>query len=315
MRRILKLSVLCLAAGVVTACRPDEIIETQAIPTAGVRFINAVPDTGAMDFRFVDIVENNVQWLITFRNTPVITPTGANGVPGASFVQYKPAQAGSRHFRIFMNPLCSPVSCNTALAAQAPIKDTTVTLTAGNLYTAIMWGYANPAGAGRPAGAPAMALRWIEENIADPGTQVGVRVINATMGPLDVWHYADGGAPAAAPEWDAVPGLPAAGAVTAHLTAAPGIRWYQVRDDGGAVDLFADRRALIGTAEVLGPPGPFDATPGTSVAGSAVTGIVFPASVVGTAAPQGAGSATVPAWTAPAIVFVWDRRPPRSAGI
>ena len=60
MRRIFKLSVLCLAAGVVNACStPEQITATENIPTAGVRFINAVPDTNAMDFRFIDIVENH----------------------------------------------------------------------------------------------------------------------------------------------------------------------------------------------------------------------------------------------------------------
>ena len=62
MRRILQLSTLCLAAGVVSACKPEEVVTTPKQPTAGVRFINAVPDTGAtfgLDFRFVDVVENS----------------------------------------------------------------------------------------------------------------------------------------------------------------------------------------------------------------------------------------------------------------
>ena len=48
MRRILKLSLTCLAAGAVTACEPDTVITTEVLPYAGVRFINAVPDTAAM---------------------------------------------------------------------------------------------------------------------------------------------------------------------------------------------------------------------------------------------------------------------------
>ena len=60
MRRSYKLSVLCLVLGAASACStPDKIVATEDIPTAGVRFINAVPDTNAMDFRFVDIVESN----------------------------------------------------------------------------------------------------------------------------------------------------------------------------------------------------------------------------------------------------------------
>lgn len=62
MRRIFQLSMLCAAAGIVSACKPEEQLTSPDIPTAGVRFINAVPDTGAaygLDFRFVDIVENS----------------------------------------------------------------------------------------------------------------------------------------------------------------------------------------------------------------------------------------------------------------
>ena len=47
MRSIFRASVLCLAIVAGGACNPDEVISTENIPTAGVRFINAVPDTGA----------------------------------------------------------------------------------------------------------------------------------------------------------------------------------------------------------------------------------------------------------------------------
>src|SRR5687767_15825161 len=67
MRRILKASILCLAAGVLNACTPEEVTITEDIPTAGVRFIHAVPDTGAMDFRPVDIVENSTFYGVGFR--------------------------------------------------------------------------------------------------------------------------------------------------------------------------------------------------------------------------------------------------------
>ena len=310
MRRISKLSVLCLAAGVVSACVPDEIIPTTAIPTAGVRFINAVPDTGMMDFGFYDIVENSRHFQIAFRNTPVIAPTGANGIPASTTVQYKPAQAGSRKFRIFMDG-------TTAAVASTVVKDTTVTLEAGKNYTVLLWGYANPTGPGRPASAPAMALKVIEESVADPGaTKAAIRIINATMNAVDASHYANGSAvpvvPAAA--WTNIAGM----TIGAYEIVDTAITWYKVTNVGAhavASTLFADRRAILGAKAVTVAPGPFDAEPGTQVAGSAVTGIVFPASVAGSGAPQGAGSSTIPAWTSPAITFVWDRRPPRPAGI
>lgn len=323
MRRILTLSVLCLAVGVVNACRPDEIIETDAIPSAGVRFIHAVPDTGGMDFRFVDFAENNVQWQIAFRNTPTLNAAGANGVPGATFVQYKPARAAGgdcasatscqRHFRIFMNPNCSATACNTVLAGVV-MKDTTVTLEPGKLYTALLWGYANPTGPGRPAGAPAMRLTFMEDAVTDPAANVALRVINASDATIDARYYPAAGAAPGATIALAMAPL----SISSFVTDAPAQYRFDIDLAGTATNLFAnaiDRIAMIGADAVTVAPGPFDAIPGTSVAGSAVTGIIFAPSVVGTAAPQGAGSATIPPWTDEAIVYVWDRRPPRPSGI
>ncbi len=305
MRRIFHFAGLCLVAtGVVTACTTaDEIIATTAIPTAGVRFIHAVPDTGAMDMRFVDFVESNAHWGVAFRNSPIINPTGANGVPASTLVQFKNAKAGQRNFKIFMNG-------TTAAVASDEVIDTTVTLVAGKNYTALLWGYANPTGPGRPAGAPAMRLYFFEEDAADPTTQVALRVINAHTAALDVRYY---------PTTGAAPGTTLALGVASltkstYVTAAPAQIRYNVQPAGGGPVLFADRIALIGAAQVTVAPGPIEALPGTTVAGSAVSAIVFPPSVTGTGAPQGAGSATVPNWTLPTITYVYDRRPPRAAG-
>src|ERR1041384_5236467 len=101
MRRIF-LSTLGLLVGVASACQPDRVVATQTDPVAGVRFINAVPDTGAaygLDFRFVDLVENSDAYRTTFRNTP----TTSGGVTASSNIQYKNAKAGSRHFGIFLH--------------------------------------------------------------------------------------------------------------------------------------------------------------------------------------------------------------------
>lgn len=313
MRRIFNFSMLCLAAAGVSACSPEEVVETQAIPTAGVRFINAVADTGAMDFRFVDFVESNPHWGVAFRSSPLMSPSGANGVPASTLVQYKGARAGGagcasatscqRRFRIFMNG-------TTADVASTVVKDTTVTLEAGKNYTAILWGYANPTGPNRPAGALAMRLTVFEETVADPGTQVALRVINAHNAAIDVRYYPTTGT---APGTVLALNVPPLTIMSTHVTTAPTQLRYNVRPAGGAT-LFADRIALIGAAAVVGPPGPFEALPGTTVAGSAVTGIVFPPSVTGSGAPQGTGTATIPSWTAPAITYVWDRRPPRTPG-
>src|SRR5262245_16116807 len=122
MRRIIQLSALCLAAGVVSACRPDQIVETENIPTAGVRFINAVPDSAGaqgLDLRFIDLVESNAHFRIAFRNNPQTS----GGVVASTQIQYKNTRAGARHFRIFLDDTLQSV-------ASTFLKDTTVTFEA-----------------------------------------------------------------------------------------------------------------------------------------------------------------------------------------
>ena len=302
MRRISNILILGVTVGALSACRPDEVIQTETPPTAGVRFIHAVPDTAAMDLRFVDMVESNAHFNITYRNNVVISPTGATGVPASTFIQFKPARAGQRHFRIFMNGGCTATACDQTYASTV-VKDTTVDLVEGHNYSALLLGYANPTGPNRPAGAPAMRLMFIDETVPQPPAgQVALRVINATASAIDVRHYPNGGTVPAAATWSNVAPM----SVSNYVTVPEGQYWYNVQPAGGGTALFADRRALLGSDAVTGPPGPFDAEPGTTVEGSAVTGIVFAPTVTGSQAPSG---------VATSISFMWDRRPPRPPGI
>ena len=169
-----RFAVLVFAAGLASACRPEEVITTENIPTAGVRFINAVPDSSGafgFTFRFVDIVENNVQFRVTFRNNPQTTA----GVTASAITQFFPARAGSRHFRIFLDDTLVAITSTV-------VKDTTVSLEAGKNYTAILWGE------GRSR---TMKLTFVQDVPPDPGTQVALRVINTTASPIDVRQYVD----------------------------------------------------------------------------------------------------------------------------
>jgi hypothetical protein len=294
MRRFLSLLVVCLVAGAAGACHPETIIATEDIPTAGVRFINAVPDTAGaygLDMRFVDITENSAQFRITFRNNP---SAAAGGGVGSSQVEYKPSRAGSRHFVIFLDDSLQAVT-------QIKLKDTTVTLTAGKNYTAILWGQA------RAGGSPAMKLTFFEEAVPDPGTQVALRVINATAGAIDVTQYVKGAALPGTPTWSSV----AAMSISSYVTAAPGTIMYNVRAAGSATNMFTDIQALLGVAASSSAgTSTLDIAPipGTAIAGSAVTLVVFPASVPGTRVPQ------TNAFLVPAGSFIWDRRPPNPTG-
>ena len=293
MRRIFQLSMLCLAAGVASACKPDQVLTSPAIPKAGVRFINAVPDTGAaygLDFRFVDIVENSDAFRITFRNTPQTS----GGVTASSTIQYKAANAGSRHFRIFLDDTLQAV-------ASTVLKDSTVTLEATHNYTFLLWGNA------RSSGSDKMRLTVIDETVPDPGNQVALRVINATGTPIDVRQYASSGAPPAAPTWANV----GAYSISAFVNVAPSQVKYNVQPAGGGTALFSDALALIGQPVGTQTAGctvglDCDVTPGTTVPGSAVTLIVFPRSVAGSKAAS---------FTTPGGSFMWDRRPPRTCTV
>ncbi len=268
MRRIFHLTLLCLVGGVVSACKPDSVVATENIPTAGVRFINAVPDSAGafgMDLRFVDnaIVESNAQFRIAFRNSP-----SAAAPFVSTAIEFKGARAGQREFRIFLDDTIQTITSTV-------VKDTTVTLVASHNYTAWLWGY------GRSAAADKMHLDFIDEVVADPAAQVAIRVVNATNAAIDVRAYVQGTAVPAAPTWANVPPFSA----SAYVLVAPASMMYNVQPAGGGAALFADARALPGAVAscsgqpCVGAQQPDEiATPGTTVAGSAVSALVFPRS-------------------------------------
>lgn len=285
MRRFVSLPIFMLAVGAVGAvggCKLEEVVKTEAIPTAGVRFINALPDSAGafgLDMRFIDIVENNMQFRISFRNGPQTS----GGVTASAQTQFKGARAGSRHFSIFLDDTIQTIS-------QVKLKDTTVTLEAGKNYTAILWGAAR---------AGAMKLTFFEDMPADPGANVALRVINATSAAIDVRQYVQGGTAPDIATWASVPPLSA----STFVKVATGSLMYNVRAAGSTTNLFADLLALQGNANTVDIEG----TPGTMQPGSAVTLVVYPQSTVGARTPQTA------AFLVPAGAFMWDRRPPRTS--
>jgi hypothetical protein len=283
MRRIVQLSVLCAASAVVACSTPETTVVTEVVPDAGVRFINAVPDTGGaygLDFRFVDIVESNAHFRMTFRNAPSATAPFVS-----TLTEYKDTRQGSRHFRVFLDDTLQTV-------ASTVLKDSTLTTVAKSNYTVMLWGNS------RSTGADKMHLTVWEETVADPGANVALRVVNTTSSPIDVRVYTQGGTAPVAATWASVPAYSASG----YVTVAPGLYMYNVQPAGGGTALFADAQAIPGIAATVD----IEASPGTNVKGSAVSAFVYPPSVVGSRAPQGG------AFVKPSIAFNWDRRPPRT---
>lgn len=289
MRRILQLSVFGLAALAMGACELDQVVETPTLPVAGIRFLNVVPDTGAMDFRFVDIPENSSHFNAEFRST-------------ADFY-YKPAAVGERHLRVFRFG-------TTAAVASIVVKDTVLTLEEGKLYTVILWGFA------RPGSNPPLRLTVLEDTPPDPGTQVALRVINACLpgvcgtaatGVVDVIQYVRGTTGTTCPGGATVPAtatwaaVPVFG-VSNYVQVAPNQICHRVTPAGGGAAAFTDPLALAGSAATVDR----EAIPGTTVAGSAVVGIIVPRNLVGSQAPSTGGRSS------PGVIFNWERRPPRS---
>jgi hypothetical protein len=240
MHRLIKLSVLGLAASVASACDIDTVIETENIPTAGVRFINAVPDTNQMDFRFVDFVENNAHFRIPFRNNPATSGTGVNAVTASLGIQYKNTRAApGRQYRIFLNDTLQSVASTVVTQGTLDIQE-------GRLYSVVLWGYA------RTGATPPMRLDVFEENRVVPAGMVSLRIMNATGSAIDGRYYPHltGSLPAAA-TWANVPAL----TFSSYVDVLPEQVRFNIQPAGGGTALFADALALIGSgAQSAGAP-------------------------------------------------------------
>jgi hypothetical protein len=248
-----RLFALCLAAVVVGACNNDDELGPAA-PTAGLRFFNAVGDTGAMDLRVVDIVGAAPQFLDnTFR----------------AFGPYQQVEAGTRRIKAFMKPVVTDT-----LAGGPLMWDTTFTFVAGTNYTVVMMGFARTGGV-------SLQMVIAPDPAPDPGGQVSLRVINAgtNLGAIDAFTRTQAAAP---------PGGP----LLSNL-AFGGIGAYNVMDTARLSVAVAATGAtsplMVATAGPLGVAGTPAAGPiaGLLVPGSVLTAVMVPPSVVGSTAPQG----------------------------
>ena len=268
----IRISVVCAALAALAAC------DKSGGPTypgpeslAAVRFVQAVSDTGAMDWRFVDVIANSPVGLgMKFRDV----------YPGAS---YQALGAGSRHLRIFQT--------STDLAqTQVVFFDTTFDFTAGAHYTIMAAGTLRDKKA---------KLYILQDDYSDPGSNVAVRVINAGAGSsVDAYGSATGGT-SALPTSPFVSGV-AQYTASKWVSMTPGALVVRVLNSGST--------ALPAMIDATAPAGlPADrannltAVGGSTIAGSAFTAFAFPPSVAGSKAASS---------TKPSIVYAVDRYPP-----
>jgi hypothetical protein len=246
---------LCLVAvAALTACSADagKVFLPDNSNLAYTRFVNAVADTGAMDWRFVDAVEKSpVAFGLQFRG--MFPETG-----------YQGTGAGSRHLRIFQ-------TSTDIQQTQKVFFDTTFNFVAGKHYTIITAGNMRGGGA---------KLYILTDDYPDPGAQIAMRVYNAGAGTVDVYTSASGGTST----------LPAALATNVANFAAT--QYVAMPTGPLALRAFsAGSRAFPAMIDASVPAGlPADrpnnltAVGGSTQAGSVLTAFLFPRSVAGSTA-------------------------------
>jgi hypothetical protein len=248
-------------------------------PAATIRFINAVVDTGTVDFRFIDKVEN----------LPMLLGVAFRGTSGF-FTRVTP---GTRPVRIFVN------STDPA-ETQKRLIDTTITLAADKRYTLIY------AGAAR---GNADRLVVIEETTPPPTPAAGtvaLRVLNADPGrsAADVgFAISDTVKPAVAPDTalKPAPARTVYAPLSTTLANVPYLAYspyatLSALPAGGRDSLYQVQVATAGSGTVAyralttqrGAPPPAGATygpqPGVQIAGSVLTAVLLPGATPGSKA-------------------------------
>src|SRR2546430_15900016 len=138
--RLSRLLAWGVVAAAVPACHDTGGSPTAQGPLAGLRYVNVVPDTGALDIRIIDIVgDAPATFGASFR-------TGGSPIGGAAQTSppYQAVAAGQRHIRVFNS------SSDPAIAQQAQV-DTTFTFAPDPKYSFILHGFARPGGTPRIA--------------------------------------------------------------------------------------------------------------------------------------------------------------------
>ncbi len=278
---------LCVAGLVVASvgCGDDDGIlgaENRG-PQALIRFVHAVPDTGAVDFKFVDKVEN----IPTFGGVPF------RGVSGAG---YQAVDPGQRAVRIFVN---SP----DAAQAIKRLVDTTITLTANTRYTLVYAGNAR-------GNADRLVVLTDEATLPAPAAgSIAIKLLNAavSLGTVDVTvtPTGTGGGPTAAATFNdvAYPTQSAYATLPARPTGTGNLYAFNVTPTTGA--------AFTATPDEPGTPAPEGATygpvPGMQIPGSVMTAVVVPGAVPGSQAEE-LDDDDLPVNTAPTVIIMFDKQ-------
>jgi hypothetical protein len=267
-------------------------------PFTSIRWVNAVADTVAMDYRIVDMASNASEPNLAFR---------------ASSGNWRNLPPGSHHIKVFFTNT-TVAGTDVSVVGQV-IVDTTLTFEVGKKYTILHYGFTK-AGA-----SPADRLIVIEDLPPTPSAgQIALRAINAapSLGTVDLYAMpaaATGGATSGGATF---PGL-APAAVTGWIgLPAVSTGSYRVAATAPAsTAAVADALAPVGAAAVPSTTvagvvsQPLDAIAGTQQALSDLTAVVFGPQVSYTLRTPAGGTSTVAAGTTGAVTVLLDKHPPR----
>lgn len=284
------------AALVLAACSDDPISrEVAPEPSAQVRWINAIPDTVAMDYRFVTYPSNASQPTLAFRS---------------SSGNWRRIPAGTHRIRVFFTK--GTAAGDAPSTVSQIFVDTTFALEAEKKYTILHYGFT------QTGATPKHKLILIEDNLPTvPAGQFAMRAINAApaFGAVDIFAEvaaAIGGATTAGPAFTNV----APGVITpwVNFPVATGTNSYRVAATAvGSPTLVADVLAPPGSPAVpaTATTGALDPVAGARQATSALTIVVFgPRVAYVLRTPAGATSAVAGTTTGDVGVLL-DKHPAR----
>lgn len=279
--------ILGAAVGALSACSSDSTAPKLVTPgpAALMHVINAVPDTGAMDFRFTDTIDGvpNVEFVnLPFR--------------GGTNVGYQRVSPGAHHIRAFMNAsnLNAAGLTNDPAIVSTVMGDLDFTFVDGVHYTIVLYGNSR-------SGAQKFAV--ITDSFVIPTSGISLRVLNATPFAADYYVTAATAAQTTVtgtPTFPAVPG-PSDAAYQGFATALATSGYAVTATFKGATTPVWSALVPIGSAavpEVTGVSGALSALPGSRITGSVFSAILFPASTAGSKAAT---------FATPGVVIMADR--------
>jgi hypothetical protein len=246
--RLSRFGLICAALTAIVGCSSEDITNTALPQLAGVRFINALADTGLVDIRMIDQVE----WSAV-----------ANGINFRQGTEHQPTEAKARHIRVFS------FASRDAGVVQQVLVDTTITFAANTKATLLLTGSAR--------GGTARFVVIDDAPPAPAAGQIAVRTVNASTGAIDAYVVT-------APT-DPIAGSPSApnvavNAASPYLTRPTGDVALRVTDPGSTT-ANASAAGPPGSPNPIGPSGSYFPSAGVNNAGSAFSVYYFPRGVAG----------------------------------